>query len=120
VSAQELTFLLTDIERSTAHVRELDAEYCGVLDSSREAIRRAVADHGGREIECRADESFSVFESPADAVAATAQAQRELLAVTWPQDATVRVRMGLHTGIAVDTGPISPGRDRKDRSSDPS
>jgi class 3 adenylate cyclase/CheY-like chemotaxis protein len=104
VSAQELTFLLTDIERSTAHVRELDAEYCGVLDSSREAIRRAVADHGGREIECRADESFSVFESPADAVAATAQAQRELLAVTWPQDATVRVRMGLHTGIAVDTG----------------
>jgi class 3 adenylate cyclase/CheY-like chemotaxis protein len=104
MSAQELTFLLTDIERSTSHVRRLDEQYCEVLDSSRAAIRRAVADHGGREIECRADESFSVFDSAADAVAAAAQAQRELLGVAWPQGAEVRLRMGLHTGVAVDSG----------------
>jgi class 3 adenylate cyclase/CheY-like chemotaxis protein len=104
VSAQALTFLLTDIERSTAHVRRLDEQYCEVLDSSRAVIRRAVADHGGREIECRADESFSVFDSAADAVAAATAAQRALLAVPWPRDSAVRLRMGLHTGVAVDTG----------------
>ena len=104
MSAQEFTFLLTDIERSTSHVRRLDEQYCEVLDFSREAIRRAVAEHGGREIECRADESFSIFDSAADAVAAAAEAQRALLAVGWPQGAEVRIRMGLHTGIAVDSG----------------
>jgi class 3 adenylate cyclase/CheY-like chemotaxis protein len=104
VSAQELTFLLTDIERSTSHVRQLDEQYCEVLDSSREAIRRALAEHRGREIECRADESFSVFDSAADAVAAASAAQRALLAVEWPRGAEVRLRMGLHTGIAIDSG----------------
>lgn len=104
MSAQEFTFLLTDIERSTAHVRRLDEQYCEVLDSSRDAIRRALAEHRGSEIECRADESFSVFPSAADAVAAAASAQRALLAVEWPRDTAVRIRMGLHTGVAVDTG----------------
>ena len=104
MSTKELTFLFTDIERSTAHVRRLDERYCEVLDSSRETIRRALAEHRGREIECRADESFSVFESAADAVAAATAAQRALLAVAWPGAAAVRLRMGLHTGVAVDTG----------------
>jgi class 3 adenylate cyclase/CheY-like chemotaxis protein len=100
----ELTFLFTDIERSTSLVRRLDEEYCGVLDISRTVISGAVTEHGGRQIECRADESFAVFESPADAVAAVAQAQRELFAISWPEGAEVNVRMGLHTGIAVDSG----------------
>ena len=104
MSAQELTFLLTDIERSTSHVRRLGERYCEVLDGSRAAINRAVAEHGGRQIECRADESFSVFDSAADAVAAATAAQRALLAVSWPHGAPVRVRIGLHTGLAIDSG----------------
>ncbi|HXV33885.1 MAG TPA: response regulator [Gaiellaceae bacterium] len=104
MSSRELTFFLTDIERSTAHVRRLGERYCEVLDGSRGAINRAVVEHGGREIECRADESFAVFDSAADAVAAALQAQRELLAVSWPHGAPVRVRIGLHTGPAIDTG----------------
>jgi CheY-like chemotaxis protein len=85
-------------------VRRLDERYCEVLDGSRLAIRKAVEKHGGREIECRADESFSVFDDARDAVAAALDAQRALLAVDWPRGEEVRVRMGLHTGIAVDTG----------------
>jgi class 3 adenylate cyclase/CheY-like chemotaxis protein len=100
----ELTFLLTDIERSTAHVRRLGERYCEVLDGSRAAIQRAVAEHGGRELECRADESFSVFDSAADAVAAAVDMQRGLLAVEWPHAAPVRVRVGLHTGPALESG----------------
>lgn len=103
MTEQPLTFLLTDIERSTSLVRRLDDEYCHVLDFSRTVINRAVSEHGGRPIECRADESFSVFDSPADAVAAAAEVHRELLAIDWPEGAEVRVRMGLHTGVAVDS-----------------
>lgn len=104
VSEQELTFLFTDIERSTALVRSLGADYCNVLSASRARLRRAVADRGGREIECRADEFFGVFDSAGEAVAAARQAQRLLLAEIWPDGAAVRVRMGLHTGTAIDAG----------------
>lgn len=104
MSEHELTFLFTDIERSTSLVRSLDEDYLDVLDFSRTLIHRAVTERGGREIECRADESFSVFDSPADAVAAALQAQRDLLALRWPEGVEVKVRMGLHTGIAIDSG----------------
>lgn len=104
MSEQELTFLFTDIERSTSLVRRLGPEYCHVLAESRALLRRSIGARGGREVECRADESFSVFDSPADAVEAASAAQRALLAAAWPSGAPVRVRMGLHTGIATDSG----------------
>ena len=104
MSESELTFLFTDIERSTSLVRRLGPEYRHVLDASRAVLRRAVAEHGGREVECRADESFSVFDSADDAVEAAAAAQRALLAATWPEGEAVRIRMGVHTGTAVDSG----------------
>ena len=104
MSEQELTFLFTDIERSTALVRSLGAGYCDVLASSRVQLRTAAADHRGREIECRADEFFAVFDSASVAVAAALDAQRALLAEAWPDGAAVRVRMGLHTGTAIDAG----------------
>ena len=104
MSEPELTFLFTDIERSTSLVRRLGPEYRHVLDASRAVLRRAVAEHGGREVECRADESFSVFNSADDAVEAASDAQRALLAATWPEGEAVRIRMGVHTGTAVDSG----------------
>jgi class 3 adenylate cyclase/CheY-like chemotaxis protein len=104
MSESELTFLFTDIERSTLLVRRLGPEYRHVLDGSRAILRRAIAEHGGREVECRADESFSIFESAGEAVDAAAEAQRALLATTWPEGAAVRIRMGVHTGTAVDSG----------------
>ncbi len=104
VSEQQLTFLFTDIERSTGLVRTLGAEYRDVLSASRSLLRGSVASSSGREIECRADESFSVFDSASDAVEAASEAQRSLLAETWPGSAVVRIRMGLHTGIASDAG----------------
>ena len=100
----EVTFLFTDIEQSTGLVRELGGAYCDVLASSRALLRRAVAEHGGREIECRADEFFAVFTSAEAAVDAATAAQRLLGAEDWPDGADVTVRMGLHTGTAVDEG----------------
>ncbi len=104
MSEHHLTFLFTDIERSTGLVRSLGAEYCDVLARSRARLRWASASASGREIECRADEFFAVFDSAADAVEAAREAQRSLLQETWPGDTGVRVRMGLHTGVAIDAG----------------
>jgi class 3 adenylate cyclase/CheY-like chemotaxis protein len=100
----EVTFLFTDIEQSTGLVRELGAAYCDVLAASRSLLRHAVAEHGGREIECRADEFFAVFTSAEAAVQAATDAQRSLQAQDWPDGASVTVRMGLHTGTALDEG----------------
>jgi class 3 adenylate cyclase/ActR/RegA family two-component response regulator len=104
MSEHELTFLFTDIERSTVLLRRLGREYAGVLSASRAHLRRAFAGHAGREVECRADESFTVFDSPLDAVEAAVTAQRSLLAATWPNGEPVRLRMGVHTGVATDSG----------------
>jgi class 3 adenylate cyclase/CheY-like chemotaxis protein len=104
VSEHHVTFLFTDIERSTGLVRSLGAEYCDVLSRSRARLRWAAAASRGREIECRADEYFSVFDSATDAVQAASEAQRSLVEEAWPGGADVKVRMGLHTGIAIDAG----------------
>lgn len=100
----ELTFLFTDIERSTGLVRSLGSEYCDVLATSRALLRSAVAEHGGREVECRADEFFAVFTDAAAAVDTAREAQRALQACSWPGGLSVQVRMGVHTGTALDAG----------------
>ena len=104
MSEPELTFVFTDVERSTKLVRRLGAGYADVLASLREILRDALGAYGGQEVECRADESFSIFDSPAAAAEAAASAQRAILNADWPDGADVRVRMGMHTGYAVDHG----------------
>ena len=44
------------------------------------------------------DGFFFVFERARDAVAAAVEAQRALAAESWPENAAVKVRMGIHTG----------------------
>ena len=98
----ELTFLFTDIEGSTLLIRELGAPYAQVLDDARALIARAVEAHQGRVVDCRADETFSVFTCPRRATAAALAAQRALRRQEWPSGVAVRVRMGLHTGVAAE------------------
>ena len=93
-----VTLLFTDIEGSTAHLRELGEEYEAVLDQVRGVIRRAVKAAGGLEVEARADETFSVFEDGAAAVEAAIALQRALAKAAWPGSREVRVRAGVHRG----------------------
>ena len=53
---------------------------------------------GGREVDVRADELFAVFKRPVGALAAALAMQRRIGSRTWPQEALVRVRIGIHTG----------------------
>jgi DNA-binding NarL/FixJ family response regulator/class 3 adenylate cyclase len=95
-----VTLLFVDIEDSTGLVHRLGDQYIHVLEEYRAVIRAAVADAGGLEVDCRADELFAAFDSAERAVAAAVAAQKQL------KGAVVRARMGLHTGrpaLAGDT-----------------
>ncbi|HSB60273.1 MAG TPA: adenylate/guanylate cyclase domain-containing protein, partial [Vicinamibacteria bacterium] len=93
-----LTLLMTDIEASTALLRQLGDRYATVLGEVRAVLRGEVSRGGGREIDARADECFAVFETPAAALAAAVAVQRALGARAWTDDLKVRVRIGLHSG----------------------
>ena len=94
-----IAFLFTDIEGSTALAQHLGSDrWSELLGRHRALIRAAVKAFDGTEVSTEGDGFFVVFERTADAVAASVEAQRMLAAETWPTDARVRVRMGIHTG----------------------
>ena len=96
-----ITFLFTDIEGSTELVRALKDRYPALIEQHNALLRRSVAAHHGVEVSTEGDSFFVVFAIPEDAVAAALDAQQAIEAAAWPQDATVRVRMGLHTGAGM-------------------
>ena len=93
-----VTFLMTDIEGSTALLRRLSDGYGALLNDVRGIVRTAVLRAGGREIDARADEFFAVFDRPAAAIEAAVGIQRALANRGWPDDLKVRVRVGIHSG----------------------
>jgi class 3 adenylate cyclase len=103
-----VTFLLTDIEGSTALLRRLGDRYAELLKGVRGIVRQAVFRAGGREVDARADEFFAVFARAGDAIEAAVTIQRTLPGRTWPDDLECRVRAGIHSGRATltDTGYI--------------
>jgi class 3 adenylate cyclase len=99
-----VTFLFTDIEGSTRLLRRLGERYVEVLGRHDRLVRAACAGHGGREVNTQGDAFFVAFARAGDAVAAAVRVQRALMAERWPEGASVRVRMGLHTGEPVVGG----------------
>ncbi len=93
-----VTFLFTDIEGSTALLRELGDGYADVLGRERSILREALGSAGGREIDTQGDAFFFSFTRARDAVAGAVAAQRALATHDWPDGVEVKVRMGLHTG----------------------
>ncbi len=93
-----VTMLFTDIEGSTQLLARLGDRYVEVLAPQRAILRTAFDRWGGREMGTEGDSFFVVFDSVADAVSATADAQRQLASRAWPDGVHVGVRMGLHTG----------------------
>lgn len=93
-----VTFLLTDIEGSTGLTQRLGDAYATVLRDVRALIRKSVREAGGHEVDARADEFFAVFRQPARALDAALGIQRTLEKRSWPDDARVCVRIGIHTG----------------------
>ena len=94
-----ITFLFTDIEGSTRLLKRLGGDYYKLLLAEHHDLFRALfVEHAGREVDTQGDAFFVVFRRAKDAVATALAAQRAVAAHSWPQQADVRVRMGIHTG----------------------
>ena len=97
-----VTFLFTDIEGSTRLANALGARRYGeVLDTHRLLLHGVFQEAGGIEVDRQGDSFFVVFASASAAVRAAASAQLRFGSHDWPADASVRVRIGIHTGEAV-------------------
>ena len=102
-----VTFLFTDIEGSTTLLQRLgDRRYAEVLEEHRRLLGAAFAEVHGQEVATQGDAFLVAFSRARDALAAAVAAQRALARHPWPDDASLRVRMGLHTGEPVS----EPGR----------
>jgi len=94
-----VTLLLTDIEGSTRLLHRLGTSvYADALGRHRALLRDAFARHGGIEVDTQGDAFFVAFPTAVGALGAAIDAQRALSAEAWPQGASLKVRMGVHTG----------------------
>src|SRR5262249_5160932 len=88
-----VTFLFSDIERSTALLDAVGAEaYAVELERHRAILHDAFARHEGVEVDTQGDAHFGAFPTAPGAVAAAVHAQEALAR------GPIRVRMGIHTG----------------------
>jgi predicted ATPase/class 3 adenylate cyclase len=95
-----VTFLFTDVEGSTRLWEGHPAEMRVALQAHDEILRRSIEGHGGFVFSTAGDAFAAAFDSPADAITAASGAQRDLHDSAWPEDVSIRVRMGVHTGEA--------------------
>jgi DNA-binding NarL/FixJ family response regulator/class 3 adenylate cyclase len=106
-----LTFCFSDIEDSSGLATRLGGAYGAVLEEVRELQRAEVVQSGGREVDGRGDELFSVFQDVDSAASAALGIQRALARRAWPGGERVRVRIGLHSGDAESVGDAFVGID---------
>jgi class 3 adenylate cyclase len=93
-----VTLVFTDIEGSTALLRDLGDAYGAVVADHRRLLREVVVAAGGQEVDTQGDAFFFAFSGAPGALAATVEGQRALHGHEWPGGVDLRVRMGMHTG----------------------
>lgn len=99
-----VTFVITDIEGSTGLLRRLGDDFRSLVFRHRELISQATHHHAGHVIGHEGDACFCAFADAADAISACLQAQAAIGAEKWPQDVSLAIRIGVHTGEAEPYG----------------
>ena len=99
-----VTFVFTDIEGSTRLFRRLGPRYVELLERHNELVRSTCAGHGGYVISIEGDSFFVAFGDADEAIRACAAVQRLIAAEPWPEGAQVRIRIGVHSGLASPRG----------------
>ena len=95
----DVAFLFTDIENSTRTERAVgSAVWAELVARHDDLMRRAIERHAGSVVKTEGDAFFAAFPAAEGAVAAATEAQRALASEPWPEEVTVRVRMGIHLG----------------------
>lgn len=95
-----VSFVVTDIEDSTALLRRLGDAFAAALARHRDLLRRAAARHGGHWVAMQGDGSVCVYADATAAMSACVEAQAAIEGERWPAGARLAVCMGLHTGEA--------------------
>jgi len=104
-----VTFLFTDIEGSTTLWEQRSAEMRSALQRHDAILHQAIGASAGRIIKTTGDGVVAVFHAAKDALTACVSAQRALQGTSasssaelsgQPQPIALKVRMGLHTGVA--------------------
>jgi class 3 adenylate cyclase/DNA-binding CsgD family transcriptional regulator len=99
-----VTFVLTDVVGSTQLWESAPEAMRGALAVHDKTLAGAVEGHGGVVLKARGegDSTFSVFGRASDAVRAAYDAQVALSQQAWPPEASLRVRVAIHTGEATE------------------
>jgi predicted ATPase/class 3 adenylate cyclase len=95
-----VTFLFTDLEVSTRLWERQPDAMRDALSRHDVILREAVAVHGGHVVKGTGDGIHAVFATPDAAVRAAIDAQLGIVAEEWLVTDPLRVRMGVHTGVA--------------------
>jgi predicted ATPase/DNA-binding CsgD family transcriptional regulator len=103
-----VTFLFTDVQDATRLWDESPADMAAAVQVSDAILRNAIDRHGGFVFATGGDGLAAAFATPAGAAAVAVEAQRELAA---DPDVQFTVRMGIHTGEAVERGRTYSGRE---------
>jgi class 3 adenylate cyclase len=98
--ARVITFLFTDIEGSTRLWEEQPARMRPALARHDAIARHAVEQHRGIVVKMSGDGLHAAFEDPLDALAATLELQLALADPEQTGGIALRVRCGLHAGVA--------------------
>jgi predicted ATPase/class 3 adenylate cyclase/DNA-binding SARP family transcriptional activator len=98
--AGTVTFLFTDVERSSQLWERYPEAMKSALAHHDLLLRQAIQAHGGRVFKTVGDAFYAAFATAPAALAAVLAAQQALLAEAWEETGPLRVRMALHTGIA--------------------
>jgi predicted ATPase/class 3 adenylate cyclase len=102
-----VTFLFTDIEGSTKLAQAHPDKMPALLARHHEILRDAIRAQNGYIFQNEGDSLAVAFHSPVDALCAASYAQKMLQNEAW-EPAPIKVRMGIHTGIAQLNDPSAP------------
>ena len=105
-----VTIVFTDIEDSTALWEKHGSAFETCLARHNEILREALSANSGYEVKTEGDAFMVAFQRAADAIQFAQQAQLKLDAELWPEDVTVLVRMGMHTGEPIAQPDPASGR----------
>lgn len=98
-----VTFVLTDIEGSTAALHRLGDDYPRSLELHRELVRREVAAAGGVEVDSQGDSFLFAFARADAGIDAAGRIVSSLARVDWPHGVPLVARVGVHTGDVEQT-----------------
>jgi class 3 adenylate cyclase len=113
VAADVITILFTDIVDSTTLVERLgDRGWVAVLRAHNAIVRKHAEHHGGVEVKATGDGFMLAFSRPRSAVACAAAIQRAITEQSRRHGgAQLRLRVGIHTGTAIEVEGDLHGRD---------